>query len=997
MVGWVALAVAVAWLAGAAAPAVATPFDVPDRNGYVTNGTVHAFARAGDRTYVGGDFTRIGKRTGSGAPMSPTGQAAPSFPEVSGGEVRAVVADGRGGWYIGGTFTSVGDQRRWGLAHVTSQGTVDTSFNPAVTTLSGAPAAVNALVLSDAAPDAGTLYVGGEFAKIGDGEAQFRGNLAALKASDAPNLADRVPTGQPSNDFGVPTSCTPLPTCSPAVHSLALTHVPLTITGSPTLQPQPLLFVGGSFKGIGPSDAPLAVDGAAAVWGDRSVDAANVSNAGVVVRDAGGTVWAPDVTPGTPDAITHVVHGFTAPPGPLAGTSTTPANPSLAVYLAGSRRTGGGAQLTPFLFARRVRFPNGGRRVAGTNESYTGWDPAIEACAKCAVRSLALADGKVYFGGDFTTVGAAATPAKRLAQIDAISAAEVDNHATSGNTITPRVPAALGPGVDGSVHTLVRRPGGPGFFVGGDFSQRILALDGSGETQSGWTATTPDAGVRAIAANVSGTAIYAGGRFGSLDSMQRRGLAAFDGTGELSAWAPQVAATGTTPPGVHALVATDGTVYAGGNFETVSGQARPGLAAIDTAGNVMSTFDATVQRTEGRPDVVSLALQGSTLYAGGSFDRMGGADRVNLAAVDAQSGGASGWRADATGVVHAILPACGAVFVGGGFDRIGGQDRDYLAALDPASGVPTGWNPAPSGSVLTLARFDGTIFAGGSFSTIAGQLRQGAAGLDVNTGGATDFDPVVDGPVQAVAASNSLVYLGGTFAKVRGHSRPRLAAVDPYTGQVTSWNPSADGIVQALSVGNDSLLVGGGFRSLGTSATASLAPFGSGAGSPFVSATCASPTRTSTSSGGSAPAGGSTEATGTTSPRSGAQNAARVGGLKVRPTRVILGRSKLKVSFTVSRATTVRLRVARRVRVRCPARTPRRIRARGCFRYKRFAEVTGRAAAGKNTLSFARQRVGRRRLVPGRYRITLAALPLARGAAQASAFFRVVRPRVVRP
>ncbi len=156
-----ALAVAVGCLAVVTSAAGATPMSrvpttrqllVPpgsasSRYVVVGNGPVLRF---GNAVYVGG-VSRLGIPTGSAVVVSPqTGQALPIKAEVSGGSVQAAIPDGAGGWYIGGTFTSVAGVGRPGLAHLLNDGTLDTAFAPP------ALGQVRALAL-----DTGRLYVGG--------------------------------------------------------------------------------------------------------------------------------------------------------------------------------------------------------------------------------------------------------------------------------------------------------------------------------------------------------------------------------------------------------------------------------------------------------------------------------------------------------------------------------------------------------------------------------------------------------------------------------------------------------------------------------------------------------------------------------------------------------------------------------------------------------------------------------------------------------------------
>ena len=98
--------------------------------------------------------------TTSAAPIHP-------FPRVD-GTVKAVISDGSGGWYIGGTFISVGGLGRSNLAHILAGGSVS-AWNP------GTNGAVLALAL-----DGGTLYAGGDFSNVGG---QTRNRLAAINAT----------------------------------------------------------------------------------------------------------------------------------------------------------------------------------------------------------------------------------------------------------------------------------------------------------------------------------------------------------------------------------------------------------------------------------------------------------------------------------------------------------------------------------------------------------------------------------------------------------------------------------------------------------------------------------------------------------------------------------------------------------------------------------------------------------------------------------------------
>jgi hypothetical protein len=80
------------------------------------NRQVSAAVVSGSTLYIGGSFDHVGFTTGNAVPIdAATGQVQP-FPIVD-GEVRAVAPDGAGGWYIGGSFQTVGGLLKQDCAH----------------------------------------------------------------------------------------------------------------------------------------------------------------------------------------------------------------------------------------------------------------------------------------------------------------------------------------------------------------------------------------------------------------------------------------------------------------------------------------------------------------------------------------------------------------------------------------------------------------------------------------------------------------------------------------------------------------------------------------------------------------------------------------------------------------------------------------------------------------------------------------------------------------
>ena len=335
----------------------------------------------------------------------------------------------------------------------------------------------------------------------------------------------------------------------------------------------------------------------------------------------------------------------------------------------------------------------------------------------------------------------------------------------------------------------------------------------AGCTSSGGASAAPplvtDGPVRAIALAADGT-IYIGGGFTHVGAttgsmLPRNHLAAIDSTGVLTSWDPNA------DNSVNALAVSGTTVYVGGDFTKVAGQARAFIAAVD------STGAATAWNPNANGSVRALAVSGTTVYAGGDFTGIGGQARNSIAALD-PTGAATSWNPDASSSVLALAVSGGTVYAGGTFNRIGGQNRNGVAALD-TTGTATAWNPdAPLGAVAALTVSGSTVYAGGNFRNIGGQARTNLAALD-STGAATPWNPGAGGAVSsprvsAIAVSGSTVYAGGWFATAGGQSRNNVVALDS-TGAATAWNPNANGAVYALAVREGTIVTGGNFTIIG--------------------------------------------------------------------------------------------------------------------------------------------------------------------------------------
>ena len=127
--------------------------------------------------------------------------------------------------------------------------------------------------------------------------------------------------------------------------------------------------------------------------------------------------------------------------------------------------------------------------------------------------------------------------------------------------------------------------------------------------------------------------------------------------------------------------------------------------------------------------VTTIALTADTVYIGGGFSHVGpvsgigGVARNRLAAIDIATGVATDWNPNPDSLVRALAVNGSTVYVGGSFNSIGGQTRNGIAALNATTGNATSWNPNASSSVHALAADGATVYAGGDFTSTGGPTR----------------------------------------------------------------------------------------------------------------------------------------------------------------------------------------------------------------------------------------------------------------------------------
>ncbi len=707
---------------------------------WVTNGYVEDILATGDTTYLAGQFTVVGPNTGKGVPLdTTTGEPASAYPKVN-ETVSAVVADGSGGWFIGGYFTMVGGMARERLAHIKADGSLDADWNP------GANGAVLCMAFSGT-----TLYVGGEFSTAGG---QTRSRIAAIDCDPLSlNYGDAL-TWNPSATGGY-------------VYALA-------VSGT-------TVYAGGGFTMIGgpPRSRIAALDadplspwyGQATAW-DPSANTAvwSLAVSGATVY-AGGAFWTIGGQSRNRIAALDASSGLATAWDPNSSSDVkTLAVDGSTVYAGGNFTTIGGQSRS---------------RIAALSASTglaTTWNPG----AGTEVDAVAVSAGKVFAGGWFTTAGGGSR--YYVASIDAATGALNAWNPIAGSYVYALAASGSTVYVGGNFST-----------IGGVARDYAAALDTDPTSLSFGQATSwnPDPNVAVNALAASGSTIYLGGNFSTVGAEPRSRLAAVDATtGAVNAWNPGANLE------VYALDVSGTTVYAGGEFHSCGGSTRNHLAAIDADPLSVGYGQATAWDPNTSGPVRDIDAAGSNVYIGGAFTTLGGVDtRRCIAAVDATTGSATAWNPNSDYAIYKVKAVGDTIYAGGQMTNIGGATRIGLAALDAASGLATAWNPGTDSDVYALEVANGVIYAGGWFTIAGGQTRHQAAGLDATTGLATTWNPDLNGTPRTLAVAGSATYIGGEFPTAGTELCTYLAGfLEAPT--VASITPNSGGNVGTVNITN---------------------------------------------------------------------------------------------------------------------------------------------------------------------------------------------------
>ncbi|MEO3936542.1 hypothetical protein V3N99_07250 [Dermatophilaceae bacterium Soc4.6] len=413
-----------------------------------------------------------------------------------------------------------------------------------------------------------------------------------------------------------------------------------------------------------------------------------------------------------------------------------------------------------------------------------GWGAGTDG----SVSTLDVVGDTVYVGGAFTSVAGA--PAANLARVRLLDGSRDPSFAATANAPVRAMDVAAGATRDldlvyvGGEFTSVTAQGVARPHV------RIAALGGLGSDRS-W-GTNASGTVQSIAVAPDRSSILVGGAFLTVNGVARVRVARLQTAGALLPFdarldgchAPHTTqytyqlAPCTTEVNSVSWSPTGDKMYVGGVFTFSQGLTRHDAAAYTTA-----TGGLTAWAPLPGSRVRTMTAIPSGVLLGGDFTSVGGAIRRGLAKIILATGKVDpAFRADANGIVLDIEldAARTGLYLGGAFTTVGGLARSNVAVVSPATGrVGVVFATPVNKPVLTLAVRGGSAYLGGLFTTVGTVARSHAARVSASTGradawvantigvGATQRD---GGAVTslAVTAGSSRVFMAGGFTSVNG-------------------------------------------------------------------------------------------------------------------------------------------------------------------------------------------------------------------------------------
>ena len=655
------------------------------------NGPVNSIIQYSNKIYLGGNFTYLGPSNSYGTLIDKTNFSPSSNYTHPNGFVYVNIPDGMGGWYIGGSFSSIGGVPRNNVARINADGTLH-PWNPnannsvksicsiggkiymggyfttmggqqrnyiaAVDTLSGNLLSWNPnpnQYVTQLIEDAGLIYVAGKFNTIGG---QIRNHLAALDTST-----------------GAATFWSPNPDST--VSSIA-------ISGNN-------LYVGGRFSNIG-GQSRLFFASINKLTGFANTLNPTLNNEVLNIFIDNNSVYLCGMFTNVNSQARRYLASINISSGMLSNWNPNPNN--LVYSMAFDNNTIYiGGQFDSIVGQKRTYLA----ALANTSTaSLSTTNQIVDGSTNNYVMSLSLSNNNIYVGGSFKSIGGVFR--NRLASFD-INTGMITSWNPSANTI---------------VYAL--NSYGDRIYIGGNFNKigdstrkGIAAVDTLSGSVLPWK-TTFGLGSNYLVKTILSVKnkVYIGGDFTIVGGQTRNRLAALDSiTGLATNWNP------ISNNIINTLTLIGNKIFLGGSFNTINGISRNNIASVDTLNGITTNWNPNAN-----DEVNTICSFNNKIYIGGNFTSVGGQTRYRIACVDTITGTVNSWNPNANSNIYKIVYNNNKLYLGGAFSILTNEFRSRIASLDINSNLTFGWNPNASSSVNDIITNGNKIFIGGNFTSI---------------------------------------------------------------------------------------------------------------------------------------------------------------------------------------------------------------------------------------------------------------------------------------
>jgi uncharacterized delta-60 repeat protein len=236
---------------------------------------------------------------------------------------------------------------------------------------------------------------------------------------------------------------------------------------------------------------------------------------------------------------------------------------------------------------------------------------------------------------------------------------------------------------------------------------------------------------------------------------------------------------------------TDGKIVIGGDFQSVNGSLRSGIARLNSDGTLDTTFNP-VSTTFLVPDVYAVAVQTDGKIVIGSnvsqvrlpIERLNANGTPDIPFVTNVAG---------LGVYAIVLQTDGKIVIGGTFNFVNMVTRNHIARLNADGTLDTAFGNGQAGTSNSVrsvvVQTDGKVVIGGLFQTANGVARFGIARLNSDGTLDTSFGNAQAGTTGTVYAvkvqTDGKTVIGGGFININGVARNNILRGSMLTGRST--------------------------------------------------------------------------------------------------------------------------------------------------------------------------------------------------------------------